>query len=124
GDDGVAQSHRLHLVRHPRRLQRVVPGRLAGLHVAEAAATGADVAEDHEGGGTALPALADVGAVGLLADRMEVVLLDRLLQPAVGGATGSRDLEPGRLARAERHLAVLVDRVAPGIGPGPCDMKP
>ena len=79
GDDGVAQAHLLDLGRDPHRLQRVVPGRLAGLHVAEAAAAGADVAEDHEGRGAALPALADVRAVRLLADRVEVLRADRLL---------------------------------------------
>ena len=65
------------------RLERVVPGRLAGLHVAEAAAAGAGVAEDHEGRGAALPALADVRAGGLLADGVQVLARDQLRQLAV-----------------------------------------
>ena len=100
GDDGVAQPHRLHLVGDAQRLQRVVPGRLAGLHVAEAAAPGADVAEDHEGRRAALPALADVRAVGLLADGVEVVGADLLLQPPVVRPARRRHLQPRRLAGA------------------------
>ena len=99
-----------------------MPGRLAGLHVAEAAAASADVAEDHERGGAALPALADVGAVGLLADRVEVVLLDRLLQAAVGRPAGRRDLEPGRLAGAEVDLPVDVRGAPARVGPGAGDV--
>ena len=96
----------LHRLRHPQRLERVVVGRLAGLDVAEAAAARAGVAEDHERGGAALPALADVRAGGLLADGVQVLALDHPAQLAVGGAAGRRALEPGRLALAERaHLA-------------------
>ena len=101
-DHRVAQAHLLHLVRDAQRLERVVPGRHPRLDVAEPAAAGADVAEDHEGRRAALPALADVGAVRLLADRVQVVGLDRLLQLAVGRAAGRGDLEPRRLALAER----------------------
>ena len=96
----------LHRLRHAQRLERVVVGGLARLDVAEAAAARAGVAEDHEGGGAALPALADVGAGGLLADRVEVLALDHPAQLAVARAARRRALEPGRLALAERaHLA-------------------
>ena len=44
---------------------------LAMLDVAVAAGTGADPAQDHEGSGAMVPALADVGALGLLADCVE-----------------------------------------------------
>ena len=91
--------------RDAQRLERVVPGRLAGLDVAEAAAARAGVAEDHERGGAALPALADVGAGRLLADRVQPLRLDHVGQLAVLRAAGRRDLEPRRLAAAERlHL--------------------
>ena len=123
GDHRVPEAHPLHLVGDPQRLQRVVPGRLARLHVAEAAAPRADVAEDHEGGRAALPALADIGAVGLLADRVKVVVLDRLLQPAVVRAARRGDLQPGRLALAEADLAIAVRRPTAGLRPRAGDMK-
>ena len=46
----------------------------AGAHVAERAGAGAGVAHDHQGGVALGPALADVGAAGLLADGGEAVL--------------------------------------------------
>ena len=101
-DDRVAQAHLRDRARDAGRLERVVPRRLAGAHVAEAAAPRARVAEDHERRGAALPALADVRAGGLLADRVEVLVLDELRQLAVLRAAGRRDLEPRRLALAHR----------------------
>ncbi len=47
---------------------------LAGGDGAEAARAGADVAKDDEGGFAGVEAFADVGAVGLFADGVEVVL--------------------------------------------------
>src|SRR4051794_12999214 len=61
-DDRVAKAHQRHRASDARGLERVVPGRLAGLDVAEAAAARAGVAEDHERRGPPLPALADVRA--------------------------------------------------------------
>ena len=107
GDHRVAQAHPGDRARDPRRLERVVPGRLAGLDVAEAAAAGAGVAEDHEGRRAALPALADVGARRLLADRVQVLAVDQLGQLAVARPAGRRHLEPGRLACAR------IDRLGP-----------
>src|SRR5579884_1581607 len=100
GDHRVAESHPGDRPGDPGRLERVVPGRLAGLDVAEAAASSADVAEDHERGGASLPALADVGACRLLADRVEVLLGDEPVELAVLRAAGRGDLEPGGLAAA------------------------
>src|SRR6201999_4197755 len=118
----VAQAHRFHLVGDAERLERVVPARLAGLHVAEAAAAGADVAEDHESRRAALPALADVRAVGLLADGVEVVVADLLLQPPVVRAARRRDFQPRRLAFALEGDRAVGLRGAAGIGPGPGDV--
>src|SRR4029079_7955165 len=56
---------------------------------------------DHERRGAALPALADVGAGGLLADRVKSFALDHPAQLAVGRAARGGPLEPGRLALAE-----------------------
>ena len=102
GDDRVAQAHARDRARHARRLERVVPGRLAGLDVAEAAAARAGVAEDHERRRAALPALADVRAGRLLADRVQVLRADQLGQLAVALAARRRHLEPRRLALAQR----------------------
>ena len=113
----MAQPHLLHLVGDPQRLQRVVPGRHARLHVAEAAAAGADVAEDHEGRRAALPALADVGAVGLLADGVQVVGADRRLEPAVGRARpGAGTFSHGGLrARRKGTVPSVSAAVPPGL---------
>src|SRR3954468_4718218 len=110
-DDRVAQAHLGDRARHAQRLERVVPGRLARLDVAEAAAPGAGVAEDHEGGGAALPALPDVGARRLLADRVQPLRADEVGQLAVLGPAGRRHLEPRRLAAAER-LDLLAEHLA------------
>ena len=100
-DDRVAQAHARDLAGDARGLQRVVPGRLAGLDVAEAAAARARVAEDHERRGAALPALADVRAGGLLAHGVQVVVGDLGLELAVLRPAGHRDLEPLGLALAD-----------------------
>src|SRR5829696_6244542 len=100
-DHRVAQAHSLHRLGHAQRLERVVVCRLAGLHVAEPAAPGAGVAEDHERGRAALPAFPDVGAGGLLADGVEALALDHPAELAIGGTARRRALEPGRLALAE-----------------------
>src|SRR5262249_13191364 len=82
-----------------------------------------DVAEDHECGGAPLPALADVRAVRLLADGVEVVRLDGLLEPAVGGAARRRDLEPRGLARVEGDFALVVCDPPARIGAGTGDVQ-
>src|SRR5207244_8172099 len=77
----------------------------AGLHVAEPAAARAGVAEDHERRRAALPALADVGAGGLLADRVQALGADQRGDGSVALAARGRDLQPARLALAQRaHL--------------------
>src|SRR3954454_9551160 len=102
GDDRVAQPHAGDAPGDARGLERVVPRRLTGLDVAEAAAARARVAEDHERGRAALPALADVRARRFLADRVQVLGADQVGQLAVARAAGRRDLEPRRLALAHR----------------------
>src|SRR6201999_4647761 len=87
-DDRVTKSHPRHRAGDAGGLERVVPGRLPGLDIAEAAAPGAGVAEDHERRGAALPALPDVRARRLLADRVQVLGLDQALQLAVALTAG------------------------------------
>src|SRR6185437_5927345 len=124
-DHRVPQPHLLHRLRHPQRLEWIVERRLAGLHVAEAAAACAGVAEDHERGRAALPALADVGAGRLAADRVQPLVLDQVVQLAVARATGRRHLEPGGLALAERqHVAHLEHARAAGVGSRPGGTHP
>ena len=92
GDHGVAQAHHRHRLGHVLGLLRVGAGRRpAGGHGAEAAAAGADVTQDHEGGRAVLaPALVDVGAAGLLAHGMEIQPLDQAADPMVGRGVASR----------------------------------
>jgi len=116
-DDRVPQAHPRDRTGHAQRLQRVVERRLAGLDVAEPAAARAGVAEDHERRGAALPAVADVRAGGLLADRVQPLALDHPAQLAVARAAGRRALEPFGLAVAERpHLAHLQHARAARVG--------
>ena len=70
--------------------------RAAGVDEAEAAGPGAAVAEDHERGGAVGPALVDVGAAGLLADRVQVEAAHQVLQLAVLAAEPGPDLHPLR----------------------------
>src|SRR5271156_6549756 len=118
----VAKTHARDRARHPRRLERVVPGRPAGLHVAEAAPPGAGVAEDHERRRAPLPALAHVRAGRLLADRVQVLGADQLGERAVALTAGWRHLEPRRLSLAQwAHIrAEHAQHVhTPGVRPGP-----
>src|ERR1039458_330422 len=66
GDNRVSEAHLGHAASDTGRLQWVIPGRLSGLDVAEAAAAGAGIAEDHERGRPTPPGLADSRAERLL----------------------------------------------------------
>src|SRR6185312_16504387 len=57
-------------------LARIERAGHAGLDVAEGAGAGAGVAHDHEGRVLLVPALADVRAARLLADRVKAILAD------------------------------------------------
>ena len=65
------------------RLVVIEPGRPAGLDRAEAARPGAGVAQDHDRRGALVPALPDVRAVGLLADRVQVEAAEQALEVVV-----------------------------------------
>ena len=81
--DHVLQAQAGERLGHAPRLVLVVPRGPPGLDGAEAAGAGARVAQDHDGGRALLPALADVGAVRLLADRVEAEPAEQLLQLVV-----------------------------------------
>jgi hypothetical protein len=77
------------------RLVRVGRQRLAVADVAERAAAGADVAEDHEGGRAAAEAFADVGAGGFLADGVQLAFAQHGLDLAEApGAVAGLDADP------------------------------
>ena len=76
GDDGEFQPESRAGLGHAARLVIIHRQRAALLHRAESAAAGADVAQDHEGGGAPVPAIADVGAGRALAHGVELQVLD------------------------------------------------
>ncbi len=82
-----------------RRLAGVERVRQAGAHIAEGAGAGAGFAHDHEGRVALLPALADVGAVRLLADGRELEFAHEPAGLGIEGRAGGLDADPGRLAR-------------------------
>ena len=92
----AAQAHPGDGARHPGRLQRVVPRRLARVDVAEAAAAGAGVAEDHERGGAVAKAFANVRAVRALAHGVELRGLHQPFQLAVFRPVGGFGFDPIR----------------------------
>jgi hypothetical protein len=101
GDDHVLQTHLEGRLREAERLERVWRRvGLAGVDVAVAAGAGARVAEDLECRGAAPPALGDVGAARLLADRVELRAVDQLADVVVAVVRARRtDLHPLRPAR-------------------------
>ena len=105
-DDRVLKLHLRDRLRDALRLRDIVLRRPAVGDGAIGAVPGADVAQDHESGGAVLPTFADVGAVRLLADGMQVELTHQVLEPHVVGTTGRLDLEPRRLALGQRLGAV------------------
>ena len=101
GDDDVLQLHLRRHVREAQRLERVRRAvGLAAVHVAVAARTRARVPEDLERRRSTSPALADVRTASLLADRVQALAVDELLDVVVARARARRaDLHPLRPAR-------------------------
>ena len=80
GDGRVAQAHLRDALGDAARLVGVVVGGLAGVDLAEVAAPGALRAADEERRLAVFPALVDVGAAGLLADRVQPLVLHERVQ--------------------------------------------
>jgi len=80
-------------------------------HSAEAASSGADVSEKHEGRGAMVPALADIGTLGGFADGVQVETARQLLQLMVLLAHGSLGAKPGRLGSACSRNSLDLDKL-------------
>ena len=109
GDRGVAQPHRLDALGHPARLVAVEGQRPAGVDLAEVAAPRALVTADEEGGLAVLPALVDVGAAGLLADRVQALALHQRLELGVLGPHRRAGLDPLGFALDRGLRVALLD---------------
>jgi hypothetical protein len=94
GDDGMAQPHHYHRLRHPARLIHIHFQRRALLHRAKSAAARAHVAQDHERRRALIPALPNVRAGGRFAHRVELQLLHQRLQLAIVFANRRGRFEP------------------------------
>jgi hypothetical protein len=105
-DDGVAETQLGDRRCDAPRLGDVVLRRTAVRDGAVSAVPRAGVAEDHEGGGAVIPALAEVRAMRFLAHRVEVELAHEPLQAGVHLAAWSLHLQPRRLSLGERLGAV------------------
>ena len=85
-------------------------------HGAVRAVPSADIAEDHEGRGAMLPALAGVRTMGFLADSVQVERPHQLLEPQVVGPARRSDFQPARLPLGKGLDAMaphyLIERVA------------
>jgi hypothetical protein len=98
----VLQPHRRRRFRNTLRLRGIELRRPPVGDGAVGAVPGADIAENHEGRGAVLPALADVRAMRFLAHRVEVQVAHELLEAQVVRASGRLHLEPGRLPLRKR----------------------
>ena len=93
----MAEAHPGDRLPHPARLVRVdVTAPAAALHGAEGAGPGADVAQDHEGGGAGVPAFPEVGAARLLADSDQLLLAHQRGDLGDSGTHRGTDREPRR----------------------------
>ena len=118
GDDDVAQRQARNRLRQLLRL-RLVRGLGPPMgHVAEGAAAGADIPQNHEGRGAVTEALAQVGALCLLADCGQPLLSQQPLDPHHRGP--DRSLGPDPFGLAQRRRAGLdLDRDARDLVPPP-----
>src|SRR5205823_2179540 len=111
GDDSVAESKLSDCVGHPARLVEVDRLGLAFGHGTEPAASGAQVAEHHEGGSLLIPALTDVGALRALVDGVQVQGAGELLQTVEGLAAGCAGVEPLGFAHGAVRREIDLDEL-------------
>ena len=110
GHHRVLQSQLRHRIGNAPRLVKINrPGMSLG-NGAEAAAPGADVAQQHEGGGAMVPALADVGTLRRLAHRVQAEPARQLLERVIVLAHGRARLQPLRLGPGTPRRRVDLDQ--------------
>src|SRR6185369_549845 len=80
-------------------------------HGAESAAARAGVAEQHESCCLVIPAFADIGALGRLADRVQIQTPGELLEVVVVLAHGCLGAQPRRLRSADTRSDVNLNKV-------------
>ena len=110
-----ARAWRRRRRRAPARRGSTAPG-MPGAHVAEGAGARAGVAEDHEGRVLLRPALADIRAAGLLADRDELVLAHDVAGLAPRPASPARARGSSPACAAPRCRAGAPSRDGAGAG--------
>lgn len=99
------QAERLHALRQPLRLERIGGGRRhSSLHRAKSAPSRADIAQNHEGGGPLRPALVNVGAMPLGANRVQFQVLDQSSDLVIGGSRLDPNFQPGGLGPCDTTL--------------------
>jgi hypothetical protein len=103
GDDTVAEVHLGDGFGDAGGFSEVVFGGAAGLDGAEITGAGADVTQNHEGGGAAGPAFAEVGALGALANGVELVFVDEFADGVVTGAGREFGAEPSGFTQGIGH---------------------
>src|SRR5262249_11568057 len=95
GDDSVAQPECLYGIGHALWLLDVHGAWATGFDRAVMAASRTDIPENQKCGRPGIPTFPPVGTAGFLADRMELELIDRLLDVQVIRAGLGLDFEPG-----------------------------
>ena len=122
GEHAVLEAEPLDRACEPRWLRGIGGQGLAARDGAVTAGPGADIAEQHERCRPALPAIADVGAVGLLADGVEFRVAEHPADVEVVLAAGPGDLQPlGKALRTcgSAHMPMLAERGTAGPSMGP-----
>src|SRR5207249_10996272 len=93
-DDRVLEPELSHGLGDANGLAEVQLGRPPGRHGAEPARACADVAQDHERGRPAVPAVEDVGAARLFANGVQLRTLNHLLEVFEVVSLGDLDADP------------------------------
>ena len=96
GDDRVLEAENCAGLGDPARLIVIDSQRSALLNRAETAAPGANVAENHECGRAAVPALTDIGTSRAFTNCVQIEILNQTLQFAIVMADRSGRPQPAR----------------------------
>jgi len=111
--DDVLQTHFCDSFCHAARFVSVYACKwFAGGYITERASACAYVAQNHHGCVLFLPAFADIGAAGFLADRYEAFRFHKFTRFSISRRTGRLDADPVRLAQNRCVRTRLLLRVA------------